>query len=111
MKQQLKVWVMDEMERTRCTEGMAYRRAKDARIIRKPMDGRSFEIIADNRPANIRTAKADPIPPGAIQMKVWRSSEATRLGLSESAIAMRINRGVLKVKTCRVNARVVYVIP
>ena len=51
------------------------------------------------------------VPPSAIPMKVWRAEQAARLGLSESAIAGRIHRGVMQPKTCKVNARVVYVLP
>jgi len=51
------------------------------------------------------------VPPNAIPMKVWRAEQAARLGLSQSAIAGRIHRGVMQPKTCVINARVVYVLP
>jgi len=57
------------------------------------------------------TAPRHVVPPGAIPMKVWRAEQAARLGLSESAIAGRIHRGAMQPKTCKVNARVVYVLP
>lgn len=111
MSQPLKAWVIDEMERFGCTEGMAYRRARGPGMKLKRADGRALDVVADNRPSAIRQAVRPVIPAGAVQMKTWRAEQAAALGLSESAIAMRIHRGLLKPKTCKVNARVVYVIP
>lgn len=111
MKQSLKAWVIDEMERFGCTEGMAYRRAHSPGMRLARADGRALDVVADNRPAAIRQAVRPVIPAGAVQMKTWRAEQAAALGLSESAIAMRIHRGQMQPKTCVVNARVVYVIP
>lgn len=46
----------------------------------------------------------------SLTMKSWRRAEAERLGLSESAIAMRIARGKYPdLRTYHVNQRVVFV--
>jgi hypothetical protein len=55
---------------------------------------------------------SDPFEsPKPKQLKVWRREEAARIGLSESAVAMRMSRGRYRhLKLIREHARLIWVI-